>query len=208
MGWLLAKLLTRIVFRGRITGRENLPSQGAFILASNHTSYYDPPFVGCWTHRLLFFMAKEELFRNRLFGAIIRSTNALPLRRGTIDRRALEMSLEQLKQGHGLTIFPEGTRSKGSGFLPPKAGIGMIARRAGCPIVPVYIHGSDRLTACFFGREKLSITDGEPFSSEWVKSFSDDKGGYTGIAQAVMQRIGELRDRAPGVKTLTDNSDK
>ncbi|MBK7140629.1 MAG: 1-acyl-sn-glycerol-3-phosphate acyltransferase [bacterium] len=201
LGWLVTRIISKLVFRMRVSGREHFPKSGGFILATNHISYYDPPLVGSWATRQVYFFAKQELFKNKLFGWVIRQTNALPVKRGAIDRQALEMSLEVIAKGYGLTIFPEGTRSKIEGFLDPKPGVGMLAIKAGCPIVPGYLHGSNKLKDCFWGRNRLSIRFGEPFSAEWIKSKEGEEDGYQQIAAAVMARIGELK-----AATLAANS--
>ena len=194
-GWSLTRLISKLIFRIKIYGMENIPKSGGFILATNHISNFDPLLVGSWLPRQVYFLAKKELFKNKLFGFIISRTNALPVRRGTIDRNALELTASVIAKGYGLTIFPEGTRSKTSRFLDPKPGIGMIANRAGCPIVPGYVHGSNNLKACLLGKERMSITYGEPLSAEWVNSFTSDKEGYVNIAQGVMSEISRIRDK-------------
>lgn len=191
-GCTLTRIVTKSVYRIKVSGTENIPQQGGFILASNHLSYYDPLLVGSSATRQVYFMAKQELFENPLFGSIIRRTNALPLRRGTIDRAALDSCVEVIEQGYGLTVFPEGTRAKEGRFLDPKPGVGMVAVRARCPIVPAYIHGSNHLGACLLGRERLSITYGEPLPADWVASFEATKESYTEIARVVMERIAGL----------------
>jgi len=191
-GWTIARVVSKFVFRIKVTGRENIPKEGGFILASNHLSYFDPPLVGSWFRRPVYFMAKQELFKNRLFGNIISRTNALPLRRGTIDRAALDSCVEVIERGFGLTVFPEGTRATKGRFLDPKPGVGMVALRARCPIVPAYIHGSNNLKACLLGRDRLSITYGEMLPAEWVASFETSKEGYVQLAKAVMEKIASL----------------
>ncbi len=195
MGWSLTRIISKLFFRVRTVGQENIPPKGGFILATNHMSYYDPPLVGSWISRELYFFAKKELFKNRLFAATIRTTNALPVNRQGVDRQAIRLAVAAIKRGFGLTMFPEGTRSRTDKFLSPKPGIGMIASRAECPIAVGYIHGSNRPGDCFRGREQLSITYGETFSADWVKSFPASKEGYRQIATAVMERIGELKAR-------------
>ena len=199
-GYSIARVGSKLLFRLRASGQEHIPREGGFILASNHISWYDPPLVGSWQPRELYFFAKKELFKNPIFGAAIRSTNALPVSRGAVDRQALKMAIDAIQAGFGLTMFPEGTRSKTDQFLRPKPGIGIIATRAACPIVPTYIHGSNKLGDCFWGREKMSITYGEPLSADWVKSVSPDKEGFQKIAATVMERISELRSQVTGVK--------
>ena len=199
-GYWLTRILSWLLFRPTIIGRENVPSHGGFILASNHISYYDPPLVGSWQKRRLYFFAKQELFRNPLFGAVLRACNSLPVRRGTIDRQAIGLAVETIHRGYGLAFFPEGTRSRTDQFLPAKPGVGMVARAAECPIVPAYLHGSNRLKNCLRRRIRFTIVYGEPISADWVKSFSSDKTGYQAIAEAVMERIAQLREQVMQVK--------
>jgi 1-acyl-sn-glycerol-3-phosphate acyltransferase len=141
----------------------------------------------------MYFFTKQELFRNRLVGAILRACNSLPVKRGTIDRQAIRLATETIRQGYGLVLFPEGTRSRTDQFLPAKAGLGVVARTAECPIVPVYLHGSNMLKDCFRRRTHLTIVYGEQFSVDWVKSFPAEKAGYQAMAEAVMERIAHLR---------------
>ena len=200
-------IIFSLFFRIKIRGVENLPREGGFILASNHLSYFDPPLVCTWVPRQVYFMAKQELFKNPLFGSIIRRTNALPLRRGTIDRVALDLCVETLKAGNVLTIFPEGTRAKKGHFLKPKPGIGMVAVRAGCPIVPVLIDGSNRLMDSLLGRYRIRITYGQPLSAEWVKSFEATKESYTQIAEKVMEQLESLKKEHQAVNNSAGLSD-
>jgi 1-acyl-sn-glycerol-3-phosphate acyltransferase len=195
-GRTLTRVFSKFVFRIRVSGQGNIPRSGGFILASNHISWYDPPVVGSWAPREFYFFAKRELFKNKLFGNILSRVNALPVKRGAVDRAAIEASLDVMRRGYGLTFFPEGTRSKIDEFLDPKPGIGLLALQARCPIVPCYVHGTNKLKACFWGRDRMRVVYGEPFDERWLDSFPENKGGYQMIANAIMQRIGELRDRA------------
>jgi 1-acyl-sn-glycerol-3-phosphate acyltransferase len=90
-------------------------------------------------------MAKEELFRNPLFGALLRRLNAFPVRRGTADRTAVKRSLELLRKGWALVMFPEGTRSETGDLQQPEIGVGMMAYRSGAPVVPVHVAGTERV---------------------------------------------------------------
>jgi len=193
-GWLLTRIISKIVFRIKVSGKENIPKTGGFILAANHTSYFDPLLVGSWSTRQVYFFAKKELFNHKLFGEVLRRVNALPVRRAAIDRQAIGMAVDVIKRGYGLTIFPEGTRSKGDSFLAPKAGVGVIARQTKSSIIPCYVHGANRLSKCLWGRQRLSVTFGEPLSSTWVSSFSNDKESNIKVAQAVMKRIARLKE--------------
>src|SRR5687767_3374758 len=91
------------------------------------------------------FMAKEELFESKFFGWFISQLHAFPVKRGTGDRAALKKSIELLEAGWPLVMFPEGTRSETGEMKEPEMGVAMIAYRTGAPVVPVYIHGTNRV---------------------------------------------------------------
>ncbi|MEW5794889.1 MAG: lysophospholipid acyltransferase family protein [Candidatus Zixiibacteriota bacterium] len=207
-GYWLTRILSWLLFRPMIIGAENVPRKGGFILASNHISYYDPPVVGSWQPRRLYFFAKKELFKNPLFGAVLRACNALPVKRGTIDRQAMERAVDAVHRGFGLTFFPEGTRSRTNEFLPVKAGLGIVAHAAVCPIVPAYLHGTNRLMDCLRRRTRMAIAYGAPLSAEWVKSFSQDKAGYKALSEAVMQQITILREQVKSLQKRSSVSDQ
>ncbi|MEP0827943.1 MAG: lysophospholipid acyltransferase family protein [Candidatus Zixiibacteriota bacterium] len=191
---ILVRMLARLIFRIKIYGSDKVPSEGAFILASNHISYYDPPLVGSFVKREVHFLAKRELFRNKLFGKLISSLNAHPLNRQGFDKKALELAERLLREGSGLIIFPEGTRAKQGKFLAPRPGIGMIAINSGAPVVPVYIHGANRLWRCFIGKEKLAIVYGAPMDKDETRRFEQDKEGYHRLAEEIMRRIDSLKE--------------
>lgn len=193
LGWSVTRIVSTVIFRIRVRGKEHFPKSGGFILATNHVSNYDPLLAGSWAPRQVYFFAKQELFKNRFFGWVIRQTNALPVKRGAVDRQALQTSLDVIARGYGLTIFPEGTRSKTDSFLDPKPGVGLLAVKAGCMIVPGYLHGSNKLKDCFWGRDRMAVTYGDPMTAEMVKSFESKDDGYQQIATEVMNRIGALK---------------
>ncbi len=192
-GWLATRIITKLLFRIKISGQHHLPRTGGFILATNHRSYLDPLLAGSWSRRQVYFLAKKELFANRLFGWVITRTNALPVKRGSIDRNALKLCLDVISKGYGLTIFPEGTRAKDREFLEPRPGIGVIALEAKVPIVPAYINGSNRLKDCLLGRDRLAIYFGEPLPVDAITSSVAGKTGYIQIAELVMNRIKDIR---------------
>jgi len=193
-GWTIGRIISKGIFRITVSGQEHIPGTGGFILATNHKSYFDPLFIGSWSPRQLYYFAKSELWKNKIFGAIISRTNALPVKRGAVDRTALDLSLNTIAHGNGLVIFPEGTRSLSDKFLEPKPGIGLIAARARCPIIPGYIHGTNALKECFLGRRQMSITFGPAISPLWIGSQPFDKEGYMTIARKVMGEIEKLKN--------------
>lgn len=144
---LLVRLILQALFRWRVRGLENLPATGGLIIASNHISNLDPPVIGCalpLTRRIRF-MAKIELFKNPAFRWVITQLGAFPVRRGLADRTAIRTALTLLKNGEVVGIFPEGTRSKTGELGRAEAGLGMIAVRAGVPVVPVAVTGTNKV---------------------------------------------------------------
>ncbi len=131
----------KVFFRVEVDGKENLPTDEAFIVCSNHTSNLDPPLLGACMPFQLAFMAKEELFKNKIFGALIRALGAFPVRRGTGDIGALRSAVKLLKSGKRMVIFPEGGRSDGKHLRKGKRGAALIAVKAGVGIIPVGIEG-------------------------------------------------------------------
>ena len=193
LSWLFLNMLERLLFGFLVTGSERIPKTGAVIIASNHISYCDPPVVGSGVPREVFFLAKEELFRNRMFGWLIGRYNAIPLRRSVGDVGALKKAVGLLKQGRVVLMFPEGTRSLTGKLLRPKPGVGMIAALTSSPVVPAYVRGTNCLKNALFRKTRLEVAFGEPV----VPSGKTGGGGYAkedygAITQEVMRRIADL----------------
>lgn len=155
-----------IAYSLRYKGRENIPKKTAVIYASNHRSYADPPLVGAGGRGKYAFMAKEELFRNKLFSFLIRSLGAFPVSRGKGDTEVIDRAVEKLGKNRSLMIFPEGTRSKDGKVGRGHGGAALIAARSGCQIVPVGIVYGEKLRF----RTKLRVIYGEPIDpAEYVE---------------------------------------
>jgi 1-acyl-sn-glycerol-3-phosphate acyltransferase len=142
--------IVRWLFRLRDEGVENLPREGGYVLAANHTSNLDPWPLGLplWPKRYLRFMAKSELFWWPM-GPVITAGGAFPVRRGERDVEAIQMAVELTRKGHVVAMFPHGTRER-KGLVKkyqPRAhtGAARIALLAGVPLVPAAIRGTDRL---------------------------------------------------------------
>ena len=136
--------LSRLYFPGTVTGRENLPASGAFIVAPVHRSYVDWLLVARITRRRLRYIVKEEVWKSRLAGRMLEVLGAFPVNRSGADREALERCQVVLAGGEPLVMFPEGTRRTGREVTDIRDGVAYLSLRMDVPIVPVGIGGSER----------------------------------------------------------------
>ncbi|MGE5381454.1 MAG: lysophospholipid acyltransferase family protein [Methylocystaceae bacterium] len=126
----------------QVTGKENLPSSGGLVVAANHNSAWDPILLGCALNREIYYMGKEELFRRPMGNWFFTQLHAFPVKRGTIDRRAIRKAIDILNSGQVLGIFPEGTRVEAGQTAEPQSGVALLALKARVPVVPVGLRGS------------------------------------------------------------------
>lgn len=179
-------LLFTFVFRWRTSGAGNIPPDGGVIIAANHISLWDPPVVGTAIPRRVHFMAKEELFVNPVFGWIISKLGAFPVKRGTADRTAIRTALTLLKNGSILVIFPEGTRSKDGNLGDPESGLALLALKAGVPVIPTAIIGTNKIFRDGYLLPKFQIKFGQPLL------FSRDNTGKENMEQMSIQVMTEI----------------
>lgn len=189
---LLSNFLIGSIWRVRRTGEHNIPSLGGVIIASNHKAYIDPPLLAAASQREFYFLAKKELFGNRVFGWLIKNLNAMPISRGAFDREGLKSAVGILKKGKALVLFPEGKRIRNETFGEPRLGVGKIALEAGVPIVPVYIFGSNFFFRSILKNKRVCVSFGPPIHPEWLKKIPKDKNGYKMVVQEIMERIKSL----------------
>ena len=135
----------KVIFRGILIGRENIPQKDSFILVSNHGSLLDPPFLGHAIGRNISFMAKSELFRIPLLGFIIKSCGAYPVRRGIVDKTTIKTACEKLSNNNSIGIFIDGTRQIDGRVNKPKQGASLLSFKNQKLLLPVAIINSHRL---------------------------------------------------------------
>ena len=190
----ILKALFKIFFRLKIVGFENCPKNGPLIVAPNHTSFLDPLIAGFAVPRELNFMARKSLFRNKIFGRILTSVNAFPLKRESADVGAMRLAIDKLCQGKAVLIFPEGTRSKDGNLGTPRAGIGFLAASSGANILPCYIKGSRESLpkgALFPRFKKITVYVGKPLK---IKKNGTGREYYMQIAKDTMAEINSLKN--------------
>ena len=140
----------KLLFRGILIGRENIPKKGSFILVSNHGSLLDPPLLGHAVGRNISFMAKSELFRIPLLGFIIKACGAYPVKRGVADKNTIKIACEKLSNNNSIGIFIDGTRQKDGRVNKPKQGAALLAFKNQKLLLPVAIINSHRLVKLRF----------------------------------------------------------
>jgi 1-acyl-sn-glycerol-3-phosphate acyltransferase len=156
---------TILVYRLRALGTENVPKEGPLVLAPNHFSQMDHFFAGIFLRRKIRFMAKSQLFGTPVLTYVYKHGGAFPVRRGQHDEEAIETARILVEQGEMLLVYAEGGRSRSGRLGEPKPGIGRIALETGAPIVPVCIHGSERVRSWKRLRfPKVTVQYGEPVS--------------------------------------------
>lgn len=172
VGWtytfvrILVSLPTLLIYRVRARGVENVPRHGALILAPNHFSQMDHFFVGLYlVRRKVRFMAKSQMFGPPVLTYIYKHGGVFPVRRGHRDEESIKTALTILGQGEMLLVYAEGGRSRSGKLREVKPGIGRIALESGAPVVPVAIHGSEKVRRWKrFRFPKVTVQFGEPLS--------------------------------------------
>ena len=155
----LTRLIATIFGRIKIEYRAKLPPVGtAFIYAANHMTHLDPPLLATTCSHQLGFLAKEELFENKIFAGLIGSMGAIPLDRNSGDVGALRQAIKILKNNKPLVMFPQGTR--GRSFEDYNDGIGFLQKKTKVPVYVAHIKGADTVLpkgARFFHFGKIHI---------------------------------------------------
>ena len=140
----LIKLLARLLSLDiETTGLENVPAQGPLIIMINHINFVDGPLALALIPRDKVAMTKNETFQNPFLGPLARWYGIFGVRRGEVDRNALQQAIDVLQSGMALLYSPEGHRSGHGRLQRGKSGIAYIASRADAAIVPVAISGGE-----------------------------------------------------------------
>lgn len=163
--WLLTFGWAKLWLRLGIDGAEKIPSDQPFVLAPVHRSNLDFLLVAFPTHRRLRFMGKASLWKVKPFGRFLTMLGAFPVHRGSADRAAMRTCLEVIEHGEPVVMFPEGTRRSGPTVEDVFDGPAYVAARAGVPLVPVGIGGSEQampIGARWIRPKKVTLVVGEP----------------------------------------------
>lgn len=153
------------LFRLRVIGRENIPTEGAILLCPNHIHNLDPILIGATTYKIrkISFMAKSELFQNKVVAYLLRKLGVFPVSRGNSDRKALMEATRVLRERKCLGIFPEGKRSKSGTLQKGMNGAAMFALKNNAKVIPVAIKGTYKLFS------PLTVEFGKPVNLEQMR---------------------------------------
>jgi 1-acyl-sn-glycerol-3-phosphate acyltransferase len=185
------RLIMQLVWRAKAYGTENVPATGPVIVACNHVSYLDPPGMGCFCPRRVQYMAKKELFEIPVLGRGIAAVGAYPVDREGSATAAIKRSLEILRAGGCIGIFPEGTRNP-TGEVQPQTGVALLASLAKAPVVPACIVGTDRAKRF----PQIKVAFGPPLQLPADrKATHDDLAKFT---TDIMGAIGALAESLSG----------
>jgi len=198
----IARVMCAVVvclpYRVRVYGRENLPKTGPVLVLSNHQSFLDPLFGQAMIGRRFLFLARDTLFKNRFFGALLRSISAIPIKRGQSDTATIKRVINELKRGRSVCLYPEGTRTSDGKIADMKPGVALLSRRSGAKVVPSVIDGAFECWPRhkkFPSLGKIAVCYGEPITSEKVKELGDE--GFAALLTARLRKMqNELRIRS------------
>lgn len=192
----------RLLFRPWVKGLDNVPAEGAAILASNHLSFSDSIFMPVMVPRPVAFLAKSEYFtgtgiKGRLTAAFFRLTNQLPMDRsgGAASAQSLNAGMDVLKKGSLLGIYPEGTRSPDGRLYRGKVGVARLALQARVPVIPVAMIGTDKVQP--IGKRvpnirRIGMIFGEPLDFSRYYGMEDDRLIQRSVTDEIMYELMRL----------------
>jgi 1-acyl-sn-glycerol-3-phosphate acyltransferase len=191
-------------FRWRFEGFEHIPADGAALVACNHISYFDPLAHGYFLERAgrrPRFLAKIELFENRISGPVLRGAKQIPVIRGTGDTGPVEIALKSLRAGEVVVVYPESTvtTNEDSSPMRGKTGIARLTLASGVPVVPVAVWGSAPVWQrggrrnLKFGRP-IWVKAGPPLDFSAYEDRRDDPQAVRTVTDEVMAQLSLLVD--------------
>ena len=179
------------IYRAIALGTENVPSHGAVILAPNHFSILDHFFSALYIRRDVRYMAKSQLFKNRMVAWIINHCGSFPVRRGQADLEAFKTAYTILDQDGCLLIYAEGGRSRTGKLGKPRRGVGLVALESGVPVIPVALHGSGGVRGWRRGQfPKVTIQYGEPLHFDQVERPNREQ--QTNASERIFDQVREM----------------
>jgi len=194
LGHCFFRALAHGLYDFRVIGAERLHFQGPALIAANHVSFLDPPFIGQAFTEPLYFFARKTLFDHPIVGWVLRRWQTIPIDRDKPDASSLKATIRLLKSGKKVLIFPEGTRSPDGTLQTAEAGVGLFIAKTRAPVLPVRIFGSFEAfprKAGFLRPAQITLVIGEKYQPD-LESRSHSRDLYQALADEVMERISGL----------------
>lgn len=193
VGQAVCRPIMKVFYRYKFINNNSIPHEGAYIIASNHMSFSDPVLLGLGQRRRLFFMAKQELFKNKVFAGLIRALGAFPVERGAGDGKAIKTGEDLIKEGNVMTIFIEGGRTKTGEFMRPRSGCALVAQQMQVPVIPacITITGNPK-----YRFAKRVIHFGDPLTPQQLGLTPDgDRRQLKNATNMIMDEIKKMREQ-------------
>lgn len=193
IGQAVCRPIMKVFYRYKFINNNSIPHEGAYIIASNHMSFSDPVLLGLGQRRRLFFMAKQELFKNKFFAGLIRALGAFPVERGAGDGKAIKTGEDLIKEGNVMTIFIEGGRTKTGEFMRPRSGCALVAQQMQVPVIPacITITGNPK-----YRFAKRVIHFGDPLTPQQLGLTPDgDRRQLKNATNMIMDEIKKMREQ-------------
>jgi 1-acyl-sn-glycerol-3-phosphate acyltransferase len=165
-----------LMFQTRAYNHNKIPRKGGFLLLCNHQSFLDPMLTAIPVTRQCCFAARDTLFKPSALAWLIRSFNAIPIKRDRANLTAMRLCIDRLKAGYGLILYPEATRTKDGRIAEIKPGFGLIAKRANVPVIPAVIDGAFECWPRhkkFFSAGKVFVAYGKSIPPEKIAELGD-----------------------------------
>ncbi|WP_309102065.1 lysophospholipid acyltransferase family protein [Microbacterium sp.] len=216
--WPLAAIVVPVVSylaKVRVIGREKLPREGAFVLAPNHYTEFDPLIVALAVWRLgraPRFMAKDSLFRIPVLGWILRSTGMVPVARASsasAAKQTMQQSRQLVEHGRGVIVYPEGTLTRDPDLWPMrgKSGAVRLALAGDIPLIPMAQWGTQHIMGRYQKRisfwpprKPVQVIIGDPVDLSDLKGRAGDQNVLNEATTRLMDAITALLEQARGEK--------
>lgn len=193
VGQAVCRPIMKVFYRYKFINNNSIPHEGAYIIASNHMSFSDPVLLGLGQRRRLFFMAKQELFKNKFFAGLIRALGAFPVERGAGDGKAIKTGEDLIKEGNVMTIFIEGGRTKTGEFMRPRSGCALVAQQMQVAVIPACITITGNPKHRF---AKRVIHFGDPLTPQQLGLTPDgDRRQLKNATNMIMDEIKKMREQ-------------
>ncbi len=183
---------------GRIDlhGYENFPKNKTCIIAGNHVSYLDPFAMAFYNEDEISVVARDTLMSNAFSKILLSNMNAIPIKRGDSGNLGVfRLLLSNIKAGRSVLIFPEGTRSPDGKLQSGKAGVGLLAMKAGVPIIPIRSWGFEDVlprSNKLRGGSRIIMNVGKPIDLKEIDPGKDCPDRAQKIVDAIMERIAQI----------------